>query len=304
MAAEKILSVINAIYNFLKPIYLGYGIYIKYGTIFMLCAICFAILFNYGLEAGREKYRTTLEKIRNRSNKYLHAAKTEGMNYDVIVEKLSRCGAWYYSKGKITPLTYVAYKIACAAAGLVLGFLFSNIFTGIIIGMVMFFAPDVFFKIRNSSDNENMQEDIMNMSDIIILQAGAGTYITQILIDAYLSVQNPRLKDALLELTGNIKSSGNIKESLETFQQRFENTDISDIATALAQSAETGSSVQMLKDIKEHSVIMQKNYALAVEKKVKARVFILSMFMFAGIMGILLFGLSDSLSDSIQLLSM
>lgn len=293
----------NSIYDILKTAFLSGGVCVKYFLALSMCVLLFIFLYKYGAEASRRRYQTVLEKIRYESNKYMHNAKFNKFNYELIEEKLSRTGIAYYTKGRLTPLFYVALKIFSMLAGIILSTYFFNIFIGIITGITFFLAPDLIFKIINNSDNEKMQEDIMNMSDIIILQASAGTYITQILIDAYLCVQTPRLKDALLELTGNIKSKGNISESINIFQKRFDNADLSDISVALAQSMETGNASQMLKDIKEHAVIMQKNHALNIERKVKGRTFVLSMFIFLGIIAILMWGMSGSIMENLEMLN-
>lgn len=309
---DFIRNITKNIYSFLKPCYLSFGPYAKIFASVALCALFFLLMYGYGITAIKRQCMTALEKIRFKSNEFIHSQKSGRLNYDVLATKLNKSGASYYFKNKLTPLTFIAAKALFAMFGIITGFILSNsmqltflikMITGILFGVLLFLVPDLYLKTKNSHDNQAMQEDIIEMNNIIILQAEAGTYITQILIDAYLSVKNNRLKSALLELTGNIKNSGNIKESLEIFQQSFDNEDLANMAVALSQGAETGDSVHMLEDIKKHATIMQHNYEKNIQQKVKARNFVLGILIFAGAMTLIGFGLLTELSENIMFLN-
>ena len=121
------LNIWGGIYDILKTAFLNGGVFVKYFLILSMCILLFVFLYKYGAEASRRRYQTVLEKIRYESNKYMHNTKFNRFNYELIEEKLSRTGATYYTKGKLTPLFYVSLKTLSTLVGLILGTYFFNI---------------------------------------------------------------------------------------------------------------------------------------------------------------------------------
>ena len=66
--------------------------------------------------------------------------------------------------------------------------------------VIAFFVPDILINISNNADNDSMLTDIESIYDIMRIQARAGVFIQDSLMDCYLPTKNARLKSALLEL--------------------------------------------------------------------------------------------------------
>ena len=163
---------------------------------------------------------------------------------------LDAWGVTYYSKGKITPLVYLSGKLFCAAAGFAAGMIFYGMTAAFILSAAAYLYPDVRAKLRNRRDNVKMLKSIMDVYDVVFLQTDAGEYITRTLIDAYRVASHPRLKAALITLTGDILSSNDLIVSVEVFAGKFENENIDNLVVTVKQLAQNDASMTMLEDIR------------------------------------------------------
>ena len=95
-----------------------------------------------------------------------------------VMKRLDALGVTYYSRGKITPRTFIAGKMLCAAAGFILG-LILNPPMAIVFAVPAFFYPDIRAIARNRRDNMKMLGSIRDVYDVVYLQTNAGEYITK-----------------------------------------------------------------------------------------------------------------------------
>lgn len=266
-----------------------YGGGIKAALVITLCVLFFLILYRFAAAAIRDRYRYMKEKVGTGVLDYMKNSKWNGFNYDYLQKFLDSVGATYYSKGKITPLTYMTYRLLSLIAGFIIGVRITPA-AGLILAAAACFMPETVMKLRNERDNHEMLQDIMCIYDVVFLQTSSGTYISQILIDAYMVVENARLKGALLELTGRIKETNDIAASLEVFNSRFDNEHLWNLTTAIRQSVENGNSVQMLTDIRKYMASLQKSYNEQEKDRISRRNNIFKIALFIGIIAILFYG--------------
>ena len=154
---------------------------------------------------------------------------------------------------------YLSYKIAALAAGFAVGMMF-NPLIGVIFAFLGYIIPDKVIEQRNREDNQKMLGSIMNIYDVMLLQINSGEYITQVLVDAYRVSTHPRLKMALMELTGDIVSTNDTVLSMEMFDGKFDNENIHNLVVLVKQLTETGSVAGLLGDIKKRLEKLQESY--------------------------------------------
>ena len=85
----------------------------------------------------------------------------------------------------------------------------------------------------------------MDVYDVVYLQTDAGEYITRTLIDAYRVAAHPRLKAALITLTGDIMSSNDLLVSIEVFGGKFDNENIDNLVATIKQLIKNDASTAM-----------------------------------------------------------
>ena len=131
---------------------------------------------------------------------------------------------------------------------------------GVILAVLGYIIPDKVIEQRNREDNQKMLGSIMNIYDVMLLQINSGEYITQVLVDAYRVSTHPRLKMALMELTGDIVSTNDTVLSMEMFDGKFDNENIHNLVVLVKQLTETGSVAGLLGDIKKRLEKLQESY--------------------------------------------
>lgn len=224
--------------------------------IFLFCGLVFAFIITYMYAAIKNAYqRARLQLINAMQRNVGHNV----FSYNYQAQRLSKLGVSYYSHGRVTPTVYLTYKITALVAGFVFGMLF-NPFIGLIFAVCGYIAPDKVIEHRNNEDNQKMLGSIMNIYDVILLQINSGEYITQVLIDAYRVSTHPRLKMALMELTGDIVSTNDMVLSMEMFDEKFDNENIHNLVVLVKQLSETGSVAGLLSDIKKRLAKLQESY--------------------------------------------
>lgn len=243
----------------LKPFFEEYAT--KLNRCVILFSVCMLFLFLYKYAAGAiiDRYKIQVERLAGKIERRYRDSKNRFVSYEQTQELLDSLGVTYYSHGKITPTVWLGYKLAAAMCGLVVGFVFHPVF-GILFAILAFKLPELYAKERDARDNEKMLKDIMNIYDIVCLQLATGEYITGILINSYRAVSHPRLKQALIELTGSIVRSNDLLLSMQVFIGKFNNENINSLYTVVKSLSETGRTDALMGDIKKHLTILQDDY--------------------------------------------
>ena len=234
----------------------NYYDYIMQGVIILLCLLAAAFIMVYMYGAVKDAYKRAHEQLVNAMKR------STGKNifsYNYQAKRLNTLGVTYYSHGRITPVVYLIYKILILVTGLAAAIM-SDPLMGIILAVSGYLLPDMFMELRNKEDNEKMLGSIMDIYDVMLLQINAGGYITQVLVDAYRVTTHPRLKAALMELTGDILTTNDLVLSMQVFEDKFDNENIHNLTVLVRQLSETGSASGLLSDIKKRLNILQESY--------------------------------------------
>ena len=178
-------------------------------------------------------------------------------NPDRIISDLSKYGIMYsFRDYNMEASTFVSAKFTCAGMFALLGIMLTpdQLVTKLLVVAIClvcgFFAPDVFMRLSNQSDNAKMMSDIQLIYTTLMIHAKAGVYITDSLIECQRNVENGRLKQALNEMNNNILASRvTIEEAVDQFNARFRNDQIDNLAVIIKQALETGRSSDMLEDL-------------------------------------------------------
>lgn len=184
-----------------------------------------------------------------------------------------RCGRWLLKNGaachygkRIEPLRFLALCLMMGAAGVFVFAPFGAAF-GAAASVMLAFLPVWMLQYLNKRDNERMLPELKLVYHALEIQIRAGVYVTDALAECYGNVQGQRLKQALLELAGDIVMKADVHDSLEKFQGKFNNPYVDSLCIIVLQALESGQAVELLRDIGEQVKDME---AVVLERKKSA----------------------------------
>lgn len=180
---------------------------------------------------------------------------------------LSQNGACFHYGSWVNPARFLAVQLVLAA--LASGVLAAQIWElGLLGGLTLFFLPSWILLYLNRQDNRRLLPELKLVYHAMELQIKAGVYVTDALAECYGSVQEKRLRSALLELAGDIVMRADIYDAINSFQEKFDNRYVDSLCIIVLQALESGQAVELLGDIgeqikdMEETVLQQKKASL------------------------------------------
>lgn len=233
-----------------------------------ICVVVAVLLIMLGKKDIKGKARKLYSESRDKYYRK-HTCSIERLSaYQTAERKLLSTGIKFRMGKQFGPFEYMVFRIlVCAGLGLV-GVIIGPVYmaAGVVLGFV--FVP-FYFNYENGYDNNEMLDDIRELYATVALHTKNGVFISDSIYECYLNCRNRRLKEALLELSTDISTFGNIREAAESFSGKFTNNYIDAFAKTLIQARETGNSIQLFEDIR--SSIKGIDEALNVLKEGKVK---------------------------------
>lgn len=198
---------------------------------------------------------------------YLRQKEINSNWYQKRYQWLQKNGAGFHYGTWVEPVRFFVLELLMGLLGLVVGSRLHGMVGGVA-AIGMFFLPSQLLTILNKKDNERMLPEIKLVYHALEIQTRAGVYVTDALAECYGSVTEKRLKNALLELAGDIVLQADLESSLEKFQSKFDNSYIDSLCLIILQALESGQAVDLLRDIgeqikdMEHVVLERKKAGL------------------------------------------
>lgn len=198
--------------------------------------------------SGRRK-RLVLQAYEDFSG-LVRSTKRYRLAYERVETFLLRRGAAFHYGSRTDPVRFMAVRAAAGGAGLLVGSR-AHLFWGILLAFLFYQLPGALLSCLNKRDNEKLLPELKLVYQALSIQIRAGVYLTDALAECYGSVREERLRQALLELSGDIVMKGDLFEALERFQGKFDNRYIDSLCIILLQALESGQAVELLADISE-----------------------------------------------------
>ena len=219
-----------------------------------------------------------------------------------IEEFLNETGSKFYFSS-IGAFEFMMIKCGCALLFFIVGLsipekMTYGLMAGFIGALIGFFGFDWLLSFINSIDNDEMLDDIKAIFDTLRVQTKAGVFLSNSLSECYMIVSNKRLKAALLDATNEIIIKNDIRTAVKQLNQKFSNQYIDTLCITIMQSMESGKSVQILEDLSKQIADMQETINIKEQERLNARVQILEMCIFVGLIGSIIFVLFMSMAES------
>lgn len=236
-----------------------------------------AVLFNRDLKkAAKEKYRdikdSHYQRIKKNPNKQFEE---EG-----IEEKMLATGIKYRMGSDFGPFDYMCFRLALGFA-VGIASMFIQVYFFVPVFLLVFFMIPFYFKQEDQNDNEAMLEDITNLLSMVALQLKSGVFISKVIYECFRMTENPRLRQALMELSIDMENFSSIKDAAIRFRKKFNNPQLDNFAKTLEQAQETGQSLEFFEDIQKSIASINETIASKEEQKKRhtADTFMLILFL-------------------------
>ena len=214
---------------------------------------------------------------------------------DKLSRRLEKSGV----SEQLSASTYRILQIILFFVGFFLALLWeSQFYVSLIIGIAMFFMPDIILTILVKQENRKMLSDIEHIYNLLHLQSCAGAFFSDSLVDCYLVVSHKRLKEALIKLVGEINGKKNVRDATESFSDQFDNPYLTTLAGIIRHGVEDGNTDAMLSDVIEQINNIQNAQYVEEEGKQELFSMIFLTLLFIGMVVGLLYMGSGALQNS------
>ena len=246
----------------------------------------------FGLDHKSKFVALSKEAVDNAIGK----SKSDYFSREYINSYLSKMGVLYHRGDyALDASTFILEKIVIGGALALACLVFAPgivwKLTGSIAAFTLgFMAPNFMARNRDKKDNEAMQDDIVSIYTILKLNAKAGVFISDSLVECQRSVTNGRLKAGLTELNNNILSRKlTLEDSVELFNARFNNEQIDNLAVILRQSLRTGQIAEMLDDVSNQIEDINKLRTEQEKMKMQRQTKMMNIIFFIGLSILILY---------------
>lgn len=212
---------------------------------------------------------------------------------------LSRMGVNYVAGRVVSPEEFMLVKVITAVFLAAL-FLWSfGILGGFIGGLTGYFGYDILIRALNNAANEKMLPDVKNIFDTLRIKTEGGMFLTSAITECYKNTRNPRLKQALFEMNGQLIAKNDIDETIDDFGMKFRNKQIDTLCIILKQSMESGKAVEILKDISDQLTDMQQAINLKVKNRMESQTLAIQILMYVVILVVCVYGIITSMGGNL-----
>ncbi len=251
---------------------------------FVMAALLFLLLVILSVQHPPriilQAYEEFAGLLRERSRKSEWYQRTE--------EWLMKNGASFHYGTWMNPTVFLALRIILSLAGL-LALSRVSVGYGILLGVILFFLPGWMLVHLNRKDNLKLLPEIKLVYHALEIQIRAGVYVTDALAECYGSVRNKRLRQALLDLAGDIVMKADIYEALERFQEKFDNRYIDSLCITILQALESGQAVELLGDISEQIKDMETTVMERKKGALDRSITLYQLGVLAAVLGVVLY---------------
>lgn len=270
-----------------------------------LFILLFLVIFGAVQSVMYLKYDTTPSK---EALKQIKKLQNSSVVRNLVADKqiqLRKMGAGILLKDQMTVSQWYLYKLLMAGLFFCIClFITDGVFhakaaapISIVAAVLGWFFLDFVLRSLNKSSNEDMMDDIIEMSRSVLYGKRGGQYIADALKDSVMVVENKRLKTALIQLRNDLDSGKSLDDCLQELEMSFSNGEISSFCTVIKSLQSTGQVDEALRtlenNIEREQVSVNKRRCVVLEQKTTLYVIMIAM----DILGMLLYCIIMKLMD-------
>lgn len=221
-------------------------------------------------------------------SRYVRVRKGVLMDYSRLQRLLKKSGASFHFGKWVDPIRYTAVRLVLGVAGLAIGAYYGAL-GGVLLAAALCYLPGRLLSYLNARDNERLLPELKLVYHALALQIRAGVFVTDALSECYGSVQEERLRLALLNLSGDLVMKAELGEALDRFQEQFDNRYIDSLCITILQAQESGQAVDLLTDIAEQIKDMETALMSRKKSRLDRRITFYQLGIFAVVLSVILY---------------
>lgn len=263
-----------------------------YFVMFLVTVIFFIFLVILGRRAGNAGELAT---------KKIDSLYQERGEMSKQKKELSKMGVMYRAGNyNLSPSWYVMVRLS---VGVIIAFVIYILTSEFVLSLLFvpigYFATNLYFRRKNSSDNKDMMMDFYNTFASLKLQMNAGVYIGNSLEYIHKNAKNIRFKEALGELIINFSDKTvPMNEAIQIFQNRFDCKQIDKLCALLNNCVQYGVSDAYAKDIMQETETIMLTQTMAEEHDTETKTGMITFAFFGVIIFIVGYAVFTSFSGT------
>lgn len=251
---------------------------------FVSAVLVFGVLMLLSIEYPPEMILRSCEELRG----VLHKHNKNSGWYRNTARWLKKNGASFHYGKWLNPTSYLALRIILAGMGMTIVSQISLAY-GVLAAILLFCTPGWLLIYLNKKDNQELLPEVKLVYHALEIQIRAGVYVTDALAECYGSVKHRRLRQALLDLSGDVVMKADIYQALEKLQEKFDNSYIDSLCITILQALESGQAVELLSDIAEQIKDMESTVLERRKGALDRRITMYQLGVLAAVMGVVLY---------------
>lgn len=251
---------------------------------FVSAVLVFVVLVLLSVEYPPEIIIRSCEELRDVFSGY---SKSTGW-YQNTARWLGKNGAGFHYGKWMNPTSYLTLKIILAGIGMTVVSQIS-VGYGSMVAILLFFIPGWLLVHLNKKDNQELLPELKMVYHALEIQIRAGVYVMDALSECYGSVKHRRLRQALLDLAGDIVVKADIYEAMGRLRDKFDNFYIDSLCITIVQALESGQAVELLSDIAEQIRDMENTVLERRKGALDRRITMYQLGVLAAVMGVVLY---------------
>lgn len=252
-------------------------------TVALIAVILYQMLYK-GVQ-NKKKLLDARDTAMTAISSSMEKSKFKIFSYKYVDEKLKSTGMKDMFQW-LNPVTWLLIEIGVAIIVFILVFPMFGIFAAILGCVLGVLIPNYVAEASNKQDNRKILEDLRAVYDIFRIQSRAGAYTSLILSDCYMMVCNKRLRNGFKQLIADITIDKGMEKALEDFRSKFSNEYIDSLVLVIKQSLVTGTTVQMLDDIKAQIDNLEGALIIAEKENAETRIVVVQLMLYVAIIAV------------------
>lgn len=240
-----------------------------------------------------------LGKGKRRGKELIHEFDVKQLKSGAMGEKQSFCsryGIMYRMRNyHLLPSQYMILRASVGMMAALLALYATRSAASLLAFFAGYFAVELFFKLMNRRDNEDMTMDIYNTYANMKIQLSSGVYIGDCLEYTYKIVKNARYKEALKELLLNFSDKTMTSAgAIAVFKGRFACGEIGKLCSMMTSFVEYGISDSYMQDIMYEVESLLEADAMKSQHAIEQRTGAIIFAFFVLVVGMVVIGMMGS----------
>lgn len=221
----------------------------------MVAALIFCLFAGLGFGLLYRKGRFWKDLCRSIEGSFRDVGRPE---YQKLHRWLKAVGAEYVVKGLGDPIRFLSINAMLVMTSVIVFGILTDFFVGIVVATALIVTEIFMLVVIDKKSNRDMLDDISFLYDATAIQLSCNIYVTRAISNCLPYIRSQRLKEALIELCGNLALGGDVGEATRDLSEKFHNEYLDTFCNVIVQiTTETGQVGRLINDMSQQLLILK-----------------------------------------------